>query len=483
MEKVFSNPSELEKSAKEKYGIPPFLMMENAAKALADFVFDFEPASILILCGKGNNGGDGYALARLLQDKCEVSLLSLEEPAAEEAKTQYEMCQKLGMQISKEWPDCRPSVIVDCLYGTGFHGQLSSETKALLDKANKAKAIRIACDIPSGLYFNADYTVTMGSQKLALYSDKAKDVCGKIIVADLGIAKEKFENPIAERSRSIEGLLETTTYLITPSDITLPYRKKRAAHKGTYGHTAVMCGEKSGAAILAASSAMNFGSGLTSLVRTLENSDLTQFKLSPSLMLSDSIPKKTSCLLAGSGFTGYSEETAKKIEYWFSSQKNPAAVFDAGFLTAAQFPELLKKLDRIENSRIILTPHLAEFSSLVKNLLGEEASVSLLAEDPDTKIKLGQKINELYPNTTVIIKSANTFIASSGKTYIITDGPQNLAKGGSGDILAGMTASLLAQGYSEKDAAITAAEHHALTARSLNSEAYNLTPEKLLSAI
>ena len=475
MEKVFSNPSELEKSAKEKYGIPPFLMMENAAKALADFVFDFEPASILILCGKGNNGGDGYAVARLLQNKCEVTVISLESPAAEEAKVQYEMCQRLGIQTQEaaRWLSLSkpPSIILDCIYGTGFHGELSSEVKALLDKANKAKAIRIACDIPSGLYFNADYTVTMGSQKLALYSDKAKDVCGKIIVADLGIAKEKFETT------------SDLTYLVTPSDITLPYRKKRAAHKGTYGHTAVMCGEKSGAAILAASSAMNFGSGLTSLVRTSENSDLSQFKLSPSLMLSDSIPKKTSCILAGSGFTNYSEETAKAIEAWFSSQKNPAAVFDAGFVTAPEFPELLKRLNRIENARIILTPHLAEFSTLVKNLLGEEASVSLLAEDPDTKIKLGQKINELYPNTTVIIKSANTFIASSGKTYIITDGPQNLAKGGSGDILAGMTASLLAQGYSAKDAAITAAEHHALTARSLNSEAYNLTPEKLLSAI
>ena len=88
MQKIIQNPSNLEKLAKEKYAVPPFLMMENAARALADFVLDFEPSSILILCGKGNNGGDGYAVARLLQDKCEVSILKIEDPAAEEAKAQ-----------------------------------------------------------------------------------------------------------------------------------------------------------------------------------------------------------------------------------------------------------------------------------------------------------------------------------------------------------------------------------------------------------
>ena len=493
MQKIFSNPSEVEKLAKEKYAIPQFLMMENAAKALADFILDFSPEHILILCGKGNNGGDGYAVARLLQNKCDITVLSLEPPAAEEAKTQYEMCQRLGITIEEQTTPPRwlslskpqssgTQLILDCIYGTGFHGELHESVKQLLDEVNKSNAIKIACDIPSGLYFHADYTITMGTQKLSLYSDKAKAVCGKIIIADLGISRDKFESTVTERRRSDE-CIETSadlTYLIEPSDLRLPVRKDRAAHKGTYGHTTVFCGNKAGAAILTATAAMNFGSGLTTLLPAAD-SNLSQFQISPSLMISETIPKKTTAVSIGSGFTQFSSAATQQIKDWFASQKSPAAVFDAGILTAPEFPEFLKTLSAHDKARIILTPHLAEFVTLVKNLLEKECPVSELAENPQLKIQLGKEINQKYPNTVVIIKSANTFIAADEKCFIVADGPQSLAKGGSGDILAGLAVSLLAQGYSAKDAAITAAEHHALTARKIGEQAYNLTPEALLS--
>ncbi len=470
MQKIFAHPAELEKLTKEKYAIPPFLMMENAAKALANFILDFSPEHVVILCGKGNNGGDGYAVARLLQNKCEITIVKIEDVTADEAKIQYEICQRLGIKITDRLPSFPVSLILDCIYGTGFHGELPEKTAKLLAQVNQSKAIKIACDIPSGLYFQADYTITMGSQKLSLYSDKAKDVCGKIIVKDIGLARSEFESPV-----------ETQIYLIEESDIILPLRKKRAAHKGTYGHTTVFCGDKAGAAILTATAAMNFGSGLTTLLSKY-SSDLSQFKISPSLMISDEIPKKTTAISAGSGFTKYSVSAAQEIKNWFQTQKNPAAVFDAGIVTAQEFPALLKELNIIEDSRIILTPHLAEFSTLMKNL-GEEVSVSSLVENPQIKIELGKKLNSLFSHTTIIIKSANTFIASNDETYIISDGPQSLAKGGSGDILAGLCVSLLAQGYSAKDAAITAAEYHALLARQIGEQAYNLSPDRLLDLI
>ena len=498
MQKVFSNPAELEKLVKEKYAVPEFLMMENAARAMADFILDFAPERVVILCGKGNNGGDGYAVARLLHNKCEVSVISVEPPAAEEARAQYEMCRRLGVPVIPGSPPVIPGldpgifshadILVDCLYGTGFHGALTEPASSIITQMNKSRAIKIACDIPSGLAFQADYTITMGSQKLALYSDKAKAVCGKIIKAELGIDSNKFEctvNTVVEPVETTTDLSESITpaaYLVEPTDINLPLRKNRTAHKGAYGHTAVFCGEKSGAAIIAATAAMYFGSGLTSLIKNSEKSDLAQFKISPSLMLSDSIPKKTTCIAAGSGFTEYSAGVAEQIKKWFGAQKSPAAVFDAGMVTAPEFPEFLKELNNYDGARIVLTPHLAEFSALMKNL-GEEASVTALAEAPELKIKLGKIINERFPNTTIIIKSANTFIVNSGEVFIVADGPQNLAKGGSGDLLAGLTAALLAQGYTAKDAAITATEQHALTARSLGPEAYNLTPEKFIERI
>ena len=487
MQKIYScaHASELEKSAKQKYAIPDFLMMENAAKAMTEL---FLPsARVLIVCGKGNNGGDGYALARLLQNNMNVTLAVLEEPASNEAKVQYEMCKRLGIEITDDIEDVSLSLnssdyIVDCIYGTGFHGELPEKTKRLIEILNRSRAKRIACDIPSALEFNAEYTITMGTQKLELYSDSAKSVCGSISVADLGISKEHFEEA-----------LEPDAFLIEVNDRELPLRKNRSAHKGKFGHTAVLCGDKCGAAIIAATAAMNFGSGLTSLVEkpdftpiSIPRLPLSQFKVSPSLMISDCIPKKTNCLVIGSGFSEFSENAAETLLDWFSKTPNPAVVLDAGMLTSEKTIDLLEKLNAVENSSIVITPHLSELSRLLQyctDLPQELCQTEALAQNHEGKITIGKALNKRFPNTTVIMKSANTFIASGGEVFIITDGAQSLAKGGSGDILAGLTAALLAQGYSAKDAAITAAEHHALLSQQLGATAYDLTPEKLLYKI
>ena len=487
MQKIYScaHASELEKSAKQKYAIPDFLMMENAARAMTEF---FLPsACVLIVCGKGNNGGDGYALARLLQNNLNVYLAVLEEPASLEAKAQYEMCRRLGIETINNIEEFSLSLsssdyIVDCIYGTGFHGELSDKTKEIIETLNRSRAKRIACDIPSALEFNAEYTITMGTQKLELYSDSAKSVCGSIFVADLGISKEHFEEVLAPDA-----------FLIEAGDRELPLRKNRAAHKGKFGHTAVLCGDKCGAAIIAATAAMNFGSGLTSLVEkpdftplSVSRIPLSQFKVSPSLMISDSIPKKTSCLAIGSGFSEFSENAAETLINWFEQTPSPAVVLDAGMLTSEKTLDLLEKLNKVDNARIVITPHLSELSNMLKHctdLPQELCQTAALAQNPEGKIAIGKALNKRFPNTTVIMKSANTFIASGGEVFIITDGAQSLAKGGSGDILAGLTAALLSQGYSAKSAAITAAEHHALLSQQLGATAYDLTPEKLLYKI
>ena len=304
MQKVFDNPSKLESLAKQKFGFPDFIMMENAALSMKKLLLELSPAphtQCLILCGKGNNGGDGYALARLIYGELEPLVFCLEQPAAPEAKKQYEMCRKLGIKFvsKKQLPEFSKNAgfIIDCLYGTGFKGELSPAVSKIISDANKSKAIRIACDIPTALAFNAHYTVTMGEQKLQLFSDKAKQVCGNIIVAPLGLDRAAFENVIPAS--------KVPAYLITDDDINLPVRKNKAAHKGTYGHTAVMAGEKSGAAIICATAAMNFGSGLTTLIKR-PSSNLSQFKISPELMISEPnskndivIPAKTTCLVFG----------------------------------------------------------------------------------------------------------------------------------------------------------------------------------------
>lgn len=634
MQRVFANPTEIEKIAKKTYGIPDFLMMENAAASMSDFILslwnkkntehkektyfsqakeypeakNYPQAKVLIVCGKGNNGGDGYALARKLQGKADVSVYCFEEPVAKssqknvadknvsiisEAVAQFEMCKRLGIRfLQKEELTSQLAdydFIVDCLYGTGFHGELNPQAAELIRLLNgqttssvqqtktpanqqSSHCIKIACDIPSGidihenlassqltqatqaiqsaqasqlqqaLCFFADYTISMGTQKFCFYSDSAKQACGKIIVAELGLDRNKFEEadkaePGNFSLNAISKAFSSPVYLIEKDDIKLPLRKNAAAHKGTYGHTAVFAGEKSGAAIIAATAAMNFGSGLTTLVKT-NNSNLEQFKISPELMISNSIPAKTSCIVMGPGMNGLTELTQKEragFLEWFDKNEKAAVVFDAGIVSSEDFIPLLKELSKKIKSnkddssdtklpRIVLTPHLLEFSRFCRNIktastsgyfdnkafnfVDEDFSIDTLTKSPETKIKLGKMITALFPNTTLLVKSANTFIftahatsettttnadtaphetsaneTSITETYIIADGTPSLAKGGSGDILAGMIGALLAQGYTAKEAAVTACEVHALAAASYGEEAFDLTPEKLIAKI
>ncbi|MCQ2592771.1 MAG: NAD(P)H-hydrate epimerase [Treponema sp.] len=513
MKKVFSNPAQLEKIAKEHFSIPDFLMMENAASSMAIFIQaktnqqNLHHPKVLILCGKGNNGGDGYALARLICHFADVVLYRIQPPVSPEALAQEKMCINLGISFFQ----CSDSssqenlfsttydFIVDCIYGTGFKGVLSPDIKKLLDLANSTSATRIACDIPSGLYFNAHYTISMGEYKSVFYSDLARNVCGKIIIANLGLPQNKFE----------EGL-SPDFWLLEKDDAELPFRKNKASHKGTYGHTVVFAGEKAGAGIIAATSAINFGSGLTSILAT-KASNLNQFKISPELMICESIPPKTTSIVLGPGFSfnNFDSELYNSFLHWAQSTPNPAIVLDASIFSAPESVLLLETLNNLSNARIILTPHLSELSIFLKNLFENATktnclnriimnfasqftedfktetyfSVKNLANSVEIKKQAGILLNECFPQSAVIMKSANTFISYNKECYICADGAQCLSKGGSGDVLAGMTGALLAQGYDVKTAAITAVESHALAATAFGEDAFNLSPEKLIQVL
>lgn len=514
MKKLFENPSELETLAKQALSIPPFLMMENAARFLSDFVISIiknkRISQIVILCGKGNNGGDGFALARLLctaYENLSITILVPQLPVAEEAKMQFEMCQKLAVQTvfndkiitflqnieaNSQKPDffyetqkAQVSyIIVDCLFGIGFHGELSKEFLQIFDILNKIKAVKIACDIPSALYFQSDFTITMGAHKTVLFSDKAKAVCGKIIQAPLGIPPKVFES-----------FLPPVAFLLEMCDAKFPFRRNKSAHKGTYGHTAVIACQKSGAAILAATSALNFGSGLTSLVKT-SFSNLEQFKISPQLMICEAIPAKTTALVLGPGFCEDENSVLifQEVLEWFKAVENPAIVLDAGVFSCESFIPFLQELNSFSNARIVLTPHLLEMSrflhqakkfypEMFQNFAEDDFSVQILADDADKKIALSKKIQQIFPKVTIVIKSANTFIATENQVFICDSGSQSLAKGGSGDILTGLIGSLLAQKYSAKDAAITGVLAHANASQKIGEEAFDLSPEKLIDEI
>lgn len=488
MKAVFSDSQKVEKEAKARYGFPEFIMMENAAAALEAAIPQLSP--VLILCGSGNNGGDGYALARRISGKIPCEIFAIKAPKTEEAINQRKMAEAAGVPILTDLPPDQKlssyGVIVDCILGTGFSGELKEPLAGIIEKVNKLPAYKISCDIPSGLRFKADLTVTMGCLKTSLFDDRAKDLCGKIEVADLGIAAEKFQ---------VCG--SPDAFLIEKADIKLPWRKNKAAHKGTYGHTAFFAGEKSGAGILAASAALNFGSGLVTLVKT-ENSNLSQFKISPELMISEQIPANTTCVLIGSGLgkvdkdsgtevpSGPACKALEKVKDWFSRAKSPACLFDADLFSWKELPAFLDQLHSARpEGKIILTPHLKELKTFCDSAFPDEDALTVAdLTQAEKRIETGKKICKRFPDVTLIMKSANTFIAHQEEIYICDAGSPSLAKAGSGDVLAGMTAALLSQGYTARDAAITAVYAHAFAGTSFAAgQDWALTAEKLISRI
>ena len=262
MRYLYLSTKPLDERAKSKYLLSDELLMENAANALCGLVgsLTHKGSVVTIVCGSGDNGADGYALARKLQGSYITRIYEAKEPKSRLCKLQSERAQVAGCEWVKKLLPC--DMLVDCLFGSGFAGELSAESMKLLEQMNTCARLNIACDVPSGLdlqgrvgsiAFRADYTLSMGALKVALFSDMAKDLTGKVLVGDLGVSRELFE-------------VQSPFYLLEESDMRLPHRTKQNCHKGSFGHIAVIAGEKAGAAELSALSGLRMGAGLVSVV-------------------------------------------------------------------------------------------------------------------------------------------------------------------------------------------------------------------------
>ena len=262
MRYLYLSTKPLDERAKSKYLLSDELLMENAANALCGLVgsLTHKGSVVTIVCGSGDNGADGYALARKLQGSYITRIYEAKEPKSRLCKLQSERAQVAGCEWVKKLLPC--DVLVDCLFGSGLAGELSAESIKLLEQMNTCARLKIACDVPSGLNlqgrvgsiaFRADYTLSMGALKVALFSDVAKDIVGQVLVGDLGVSRELFE-------------VQSPFYLLEESDMRLPHRTKQNCHKGSFGHIAVIAGEKAGAAELSAMSGLRMGAGLVSVV-------------------------------------------------------------------------------------------------------------------------------------------------------------------------------------------------------------------------
>ncbi|MFP6151044.1 NAD(P)H-hydrate dehydratase [Helicobacter pylori] len=460
---VYEKVDALDKRAIEEWLLSEDVLMENAAMALERAVLQNASlgAKVIILCGSGDNGGDGYALARRLVGRFKTLVFEMKLAKSPMCQLQKERAKKVGVTIKtyeenalNQNLEC--DVLIDCVVGSAFKGGLESflDFESLSQKAR----FKIACDIPSGIdskgrvdkrAFKADTTISMGAIKSCLLSDRAKDYVGELKVGHLGVFNQIYEIP-------------TETFLLEKSDLKLPLRDKKNAHKGDYGHAHVLLGKHSGAGLLSALSALSFGSGVVS-VQALE-CEITSNNKPLELVFCENFPNLLSAFALGMGL----ENIPKDFNKWLELAP---CVLDAGVF---YHKEILQALEK----EVILTPHPKEFLSLLK-LVG--INISML-ELLDNKLEIARDFSQKYPKVVLLLKGANTLIAHQGRVFINNLGSVALAKAGSGDVLAGLIVSLLSQNYTPLDAAINASLAHALAGLEFKNN-YALTPLDLIEKI
>lgn len=462
MQKLFYEVGSLDKRCYEELFLSEDVLMEQASNALASQIRKSAKKSdkILFVCGPGNNGADGISAARILAKEFEVCLFLPLDLKSKMSKLQL----KRAMAIHVEVVDTviAADVYVDCIFGSGLKKDLDENIIDIIKSLNNKEALKIACDIPSGINaegqipsvsFRADITVTMGALKVALYSDIAKDFVGEINVANLGISRENYE-------------LEAQSFLLEASDLKLPYRHKKMSNKGSFGHVSVIAGEKEGASTLACTSAFNFGAGLVSLV----GEKYTNMPIY--IMNSQTIPQTSNVIVVGMGL-GNRVSDEKLHEFLVPTSK--ALVIDADLFYREIIIELLELKDNI-----VLTPHPKEFSALLKLVGLADIGVN---EIQSNRFKWARLFSKKFPNAVLLLKGANTIITQGDTLYVNSLGSSKLAKGGSGDVLAGMIGALMAQNYSPLDSALSASLAHATVANNLKCANFALNPLDLCEGI
>ena len=463
MQKVFTDCYALDKRCYAQYGLNEDILMEHAARGMANYIrAHVKPgASVLIVCGPGNNGGDGIVLARQLYGEYTVSIhlpFGVKSPMA---RLQLERARKVGVPESEEVYEAE--VIVDAIFGAGLNRMLDAPTQALLHKLNAFDGLKLACDLPTGvggdgqlmpLAFEADVTVTMGALKESLYLDESKDAIGEIRCVDLGVSRTVYEMP-------------NDTFVLESSDLRLPTRTASSTHKGSFGHAAVFCGEKEGAGIIAATAASRFGAGLTTLV--------VHEHLSPPpfLMHATVVPSNASALAIGMGLGGHFE---REFLERYVVQSHLPIVLDADVFHSELLLQILAQKER----EVVITPHPKEFCAMWERLTGEKLGVDTVQKH---RFEVVRRFNEKYPHVTLLLKGATMLIMQEERLYINPLGSAKLSKGGSGDVLSGLIVALLAQGYTGIDAAIQGSLTLTTAANRYEGSSYAMLPTDIIDEV
>ena len=462
MHPIYRSCYSLDRRCYDEFLLTEDILMENASLGMANYIREHfkRGSSLLIVAGVGNNGADGIVLSRLLFGYCSVRLYVPFGVKSDMAKLQLDRVHKIGIELVDELIDS--DIIVDAIFGAGLSRTLDMDTQKILERLNELSGFKMACDIPTGisidgnpspLAFEADVTITMGALKESLYSDRAKDFVGKIVCVELGVAREVYETP-------------SDTYLLEMSDMRLPFRKRDMTHKGSFGHLAIISGEKEGASILSAMASMRFGVGLSSIVGRVKSS------LPYSLMQSDKLPYNTTAIAFGMGF---GKDFGLDIVDDILKDKSPI-VLDADIFHDDIIVRFLEQSYR----DIVITPHPKEFVSLWGRAMGSSLTVEQLQLDRFGRCR---EFSRRYPHITLLLKGANMIVSQGDRVFVNPHGSAKLSKGGSGDVLSGLISALLAQGYTSLDATISGSLALARAADIYSGSSYSMIATDLIDIL
>ncbi|PID27797.1 MAG: hypothetical protein CSB55_07720 [Candidatus Cloacimonadota bacterium] len=442
-----------------EFGIPSRILMETAGNGCADFIKSkiSRDSDVLVICGSGNNGGDGFVIARRLFNygfKVKIFLFGNPEKSSPETKINYELARKLNIPVQsldlseKDFTELninKNTVIVEALFGIGFKGNLSPELSDFVTFINEKSGKVFAVDIAGGIEgntgktensFRADYTLAIAKPKYGHLLGKGFINSGKLEIVKIGIPKSYFE--------------EADARLITEKNVKFPERR-REFNKGNYGKPGIIAGSRglTGAAIMASRAALRSGAGLITLFHPENLADifetsLTEVMTKPLKNAKGILNYLKSCsvILLGPGL-GQSDFAVKTVKCVLENYSGKLVIDADGLNILSENPEFMTS----SSAEIILTPHLGEFARLSGNTIEE------ITADPIGKLKEYCRKRRV----SVLLKNFTSVFCRNNKLSFITSGNDGLATGGSGDVLSGIITSFLAQNLDPENAVPAAA--------------------------
>ena len=450
----------------QKLGVPSLELMEHAAQACVQVLEDekFDLSHVCVVCGSGNNGGDGFAIARILQNNrysVETFCVGNPEHYTEETQEQMYRLQECGGKITYGMPqEDSYSVIIDAVFGVGLSRKVEGRYRQVIEQMNRMRGTKFAVDIPSGLSattgcilgcaFKADYTVTFQLKKIGLELSQGRTMAGKVIVPDIGISTDS----ICEDQEIVRTAGKDIYRKMLPD-------RPEDSNKGTYGRLLVIAGSKgmAGAAYLNAHAAYMTGAGLVRIYTSSDNREILQTLLPEAIITTYEEYNKEEllslltwadgvCIGSGLGMSRLSEKILKTvIEY----VKVPCLIDADGLNLLA---ENKNYLNQMAERRFVITPHMKEMSRLTGTPVEElKADRMQILKDFISRYRI-----------TCVLKDSRTLIASEEKGIRMDlTGNSAMAKAGSGDVLAGVISGWMVQEKEAEDAAELGTYIHGLS--------------------